>query len=139
MATKAEKKAFLKLWYSPSVETIEDFRKEDPNFSGEGVIEGKPDTYPKGYTNQSLNQKAQRYVNSDDRNERSYNHKDWVEPFEGAVLRDAKGKMIRDTDKKNKYYKCRKLKSGSGGGGGSKTQWLADDFAGMEVADWQNK
>ena len=141
MATREDKVAFLKLWNSPEVKNIEDFRARDKGFSGDGVIgkegtkpiEGKPDTYPSGYTNQSLNQKAQRYLNATDAQGNSYKHKDWTEPFEGAVKRDAKGNMMKDA---KGLYIGRTLRSGKSRGGAA-TQWQVDDFSGFKAADWQ--
>ena len=68
MATKAEVIDFLKLWYSGDVKTIEDFRRMDPKCKAKADFqEGNKTTYPAGYDNGSLNQKAHRYVCRDDK------------------------------------------------------------------------
>jgi len=147
MASQADKIAFLKLWYSADVKYIEDFRAKDPGFSGDDAvgklgtkpIEGKPATYPKGYTNQSLNQKAQRYVNMDyklpDGSTVKYTDKKWRPAFDGLVQTDAKGKMLKDS---KDMYIGKILKSKNRGGGGKASAWNADDFGDWTPAPFSN-
>jgi hypothetical protein len=147
MASQAEKIAFLKLWYSADVKYIEDFRAKDPKFSGDDAvgklntkpIEGKPKTYPRGYTNQSLNQKAQRYVNMDytleDGTTVKHTDKRWRPVLEGLISTDSKGKMMKDS---NGLYIGKILKSKNRGGGGKSAAWSAGDFGDWKPAPFSN-
>jgi hypothetical protein len=132
--------AFLKLWYREDIKSIEDFRKADTAFSGSAAVgktgvkpvEGQPKTYPAGYTNQSLNQKAQRYINMAveiDGVKYKHTDKEWREPVEGLVKRDSNGNMIKDKDGK---YVGKILKSENTGSGGKSSAWTEGAFG-----DWK--
>jgi hypothetical protein len=147
MATYDEKMAFIKMWYSEDVKSIEDFREADTAFSGSAAVgklgskpvEGQPKTYPAGYTNQSLNQKAQRYINmAIEIDGVKYKHTDkkWREPVEGLVDRDSKGNMVKDS---KGMYVGKILKSKNTGSGGKSTAWKEDAFGDWKPGKFTNK
>ncbi len=143
MASNDEKREFLMRWYDESVKDIETFRANDPEFSGpnakgkhgEKPIEGKPDTYPPGYTNQSLNQKAQRYLNMADHQGRKSTHKDWEPPFKGGFATDANGNPIVDS---KDLFVGKILKSKNKSKGGKRGQWEKDAFKGWKPGKFTN-
>ena len=143
MATLEDKIDFLKRWYDGSVTDIESFRANDPAFSGPNAvgklggkpIEGQPKTYPAGYTNQSLNQKAQRYINMMDSKGRNNTNPKWKPPFPGAVNTDSKGKMEKDS---KDQYVGKVLKSKNKSQGGKRGQWTEDAFAGWKPGKFTN-
>jgi len=147
MASYEEKMAFLKVWYDEDIKSIEDFRKADTAFSGSAAtgklgtkpVEGQPKTYPKGYTNQSLNQKAQRYINMKtevDGVDYKHTDKKWREPVEGLVDRDDKGNMVKDS---KGLYVGKILKSENTGSGGKSTSWKEGAFGDWKPGKFTNK
>ena len=60
MGKREDVAAWLKVWYDPSVKTYSDFRKMHPDCKG--YTEGDTNTYPAGFGDGSLSQKAKRYV-----------------------------------------------------------------------------
>jgi len=134
MATKAEVIDFLKLWYSGDVKTIEDFRRADPKCKAKADFqEGNKTTYPAGYDNGSLNQKAHRYVCRKDDAGRSWTDPNWEEPFKGSVRRNADGTI--SLNKSGKPI-TRRLASANTSRGKQAASWSKDDFKGFTATDW---
>jgi hypothetical protein len=134
MATKEQIIAFLQLWYSGDVKSIEDFRKHDATCkSTPGFKEGDKSTYPSGYDNGSLNQKAHRYVCRKDHNGNTWDNPNWVEPFKGAVKRDEQGNLV--LSKSGKPI-TRRLQSANTNRGKAAASWAKDDFKGFTATDW---
>ena len=134
MATKDQIIAFLQLWYSGEVNSIEDFRKHDATCKATpGFKEGDKSTYPTGYDNGSLNQKAHRYVCRKDHNGLSWEDRNWTEPFNGSVKRDDKGNLV--LNKSNKPI-TRRLSSTTSARGKVAASWAKDDFKGFKATTW---
>ena len=112
MATRDEAAAFLKLWYKSSVKDIEGFRAVHPSCKDKSdFVEGDKTTYPTGFTNQSLNQKAHRYATAADAQGIKCDHKDWKP--------------------------AKKLKSKNTSKGGAAMKLSKRDFEGVDLqSDW---
>jgi len=123
---KREKVAlFVKVWYMKEVQTYADFRKHHPECKASSkFVEGDEKTYPKGFQNGSLSQKAKRYILARDAEGRTSDDPKWKPAHPSLARRNAAGE-----------WEFKKLKSGNGGSGGQPIKLFKSDFEGVDIDD----
>ncbi len=118
---KREKVAlFVKTWYMKEVKTYAQFRKHHPECKN--IVEGDEKTYPKGFQNGSLSQKAKRYILARDAEGRTSEHPEWKPAHPSLARRNEHGE-----------WEHKKLVTGKAGSGGQPIKLFASDFEGVDI------
>ena len=121
MSKRDEVTNWLKVNYNSEVKTYKDFRDKHPDCHG--YTEGDTATYPSGFQNGSIAQKAKRYALAQDSAGNKSTSPDW-QPAHPSFARKVDGK-----------WKIKTLTSGSAGAGGRAIKVHASDFEGFDADD----
>jgi len=123
---KREKVAlFVKIWYKSDVKTYKDFRKHHPECKAKkDFVEGDTKTYPTGFQDGSLSQKAKRYILAKDADGLTSDDPKWKPAHKSLARRDENGDWV-----------IKKLKTGNSGSGGQPIKLFASDFKDADIDD----